>query len=513
MQDAIWRRYVEVISADERFRQTAPTKADLDEIWVHLENEFGDYNVTAFRIFEDLRDLFDHDLKKRTAKLKELQQEVARGEIASIGDVVADVLEKRQLDIEPGTSPYRKLSQSLQRAEIEALLRTVERDKGDFTGQPKDPLVKPPVAFDPPPGERLLELWEKYVQQRAARNSPDTWLQHRKVIELLDNFLGGNVHVSKITRKGVREWKDNLFHWPVKAVETKVFRGMSFLKVIEHNKVVGKPVILPKTINRYLSALGGFSEWLRTHDYLTEDVMQGMYLDIDRTKKTIFPYSDHQLKAIFSSPLFHRCAGTKREHEIGTEQIRDWRYWIPLIALYSGARLGEIAQLLVKDVRQLHGVWIFHISEQGSRTKHVKTAGSERVVPVHSKLINMGLLKYHARQIAFRQERMFSELVPDKRGFVSGAASSFFNDYFRAIGVKVDKTVNFHSLRHNMADAFRRAGYLDEQFNMLLGHTKATTTGRYGIMPEGILSERVRMIEAVLYPSVAAPTSPLCEHR
>jgi hypothetical protein len=38
--------------------------------------------------------------------------------------------------------------------------------------------------------------------------------------------------------------------------------------------------------------------------------------------------------------------------------------------------------------------------------------------------------------------------------------------------------------------------------DMLLGHTKATTTGRYGILPEGILSERVKMIEAVEFPGL-----------
>ena len=65
--------------------------------------------------------------------------------------------------------------------------------------------------------------------------------------------------------------------------------------------------------------------------------------------------------------------------------------------------------------------------------------------------------------------------------------------------MKVDKKVNFHSFRHGIADAFRAAGYLDEQFNVLLGHTKATTTGKYGILPQGILSERVKMIEAVSF--------------
>jgi hypothetical protein len=59
--------------------------------------------------------------------------------------------------------------------------------------------------------------------------------------------------------------------------------------------------------------------------------------------------------------------------------------------------------------------------------------------------------------------------------------------------------VNFHSFRHGIADAFRTAGYMDEQFNVLLGHTKATTTGTYGIVPQGILSERVKMIEAVSF--------------
>jgi integrase len=77
--------------------------------------------------------------------------------------------------------------------------------------------------------------------------------------------------------------------------------------------------------------------------------------------------------------------------------------------------------------------------------------------------------------------------------------SGFFNDYFRSIGVKVDNKVNFHSFRHGIADAFRIAGYLDEQFNVLLGHTKATTTGTYGILPRGILSQRVEMVEAVAF--------------
>nr|WP_249810840.1 site-specific integrase [Bradyrhizobium sp. 164] len=227
-----------------------------------------------------------------------------------------------------------------------------------------------------------------------------------------------------------------------------------------------------------------------------------MYLSIDKRRKNRFPFTVDQLKTIFNSPLFGTCRGDGAESKPGNVAVRDWRYWIPLIAIYSGARLGELCQLLTSDVRQLHGVWIFHITEVGgedeSSTKSTKTDGSMRVVPVHSRLIELGFLDYHAGVAARGEQRLFSEVDRDKRGYF-GEASKFFNAYFKAVGVKVDRRVNFHSFRHNVTDAFRAAGYLDEQHGILPGHAKASTTGRYGVLPEGPLRDRMAMIESIHY--------------
>jgi integrase len=158
---------------------------------------------------------------------------------------------------------------------------------------------------------------------------------------------------------------------------------------------------------------------------------------------------------------------------------------------------------MVVDLRQIHGHWCFHITREGSRLKSTKTVGSQRVVPVHSELLRMGLIGYHAKMVERGEAQLFPEIKPDKRGFFSGTPSGFFNDYFRDIGIKIDKTVNFHSFRHGISDAFRRAGYIDEVFGrQLLGHSEATTTGQYGIIPEGILADRIKMIESVSYPGL-----------
>jgi integrase len=503
LKDAIWKRYLEVITGHEKFRQSLPTEDQLSQIWAHLEDEFGPYNVDAYRILEVIRDQFEQSQRERTARIATLKADAARGETRAVANIVERIIEERRLDLERDAPEYRKLANGVQRAELEGLARAAERDGGDWAGEPKDRLVQPPNGVVHPPGETILELFDRCQAQSPGRLTADTWQQNRKIVALFDQFVGGSAHVSALNRKNVRDWKAKLFSWPVRAADTKQFAGLSFLKVIDKNKIANKPAISAKTINRYLSALGRFARWLLANDYLKENALAGMYLELDRSIRTRVPFNPKQLQAIFSSPLFLQCGGDKQEHLAGNVAVRDWRYWLPLIGLFTGARLGEIAQLLVADVRQTHGQWVFHITREGSATKSVKTAGSERVVPVHSALIKAGFLKYHQSITVRGDTKLFPEIEPDGRGFMSGRPSAFYADYFAEIGVKLDRSVNFHSFRHGIADAFRRASYLDEQFGMLLGHTGATTTGRYGILPEGILSERVKLIEAVAFPGLS----------
>jgi hypothetical protein len=44
---------------------------------------------------------------------------------------------------------------------------------------------------------------------------------------------------------------------------------------------------------------------------------------------------------------------------------------------------------------------------------------------------------------------------------------------------------------------------MDETFAPLLGHTRGGTTRLYGVEPQGILSQRVEMIETIGFPEVS----------
>lgn len=519
LQSAVWTHYEAELEHDRRARAALLTDAMVQEATRQLQADIGAglvpwsddpiVRLSATMELMVMRNAASMDRERRAIYLRDLRKHLATGETALISWAADGVIERERLLVERGSLAYRDLCQRLQRAQIQALERAAERDVGKFDGVATDPLVTPP---DPTmgnkfalPGESIMELYDRFKVEKAGSARPDTWDQNRKIVKLFAEFVGETSHVSAITRKAVRDWKHKLALWPLKSSQMKVFDGLSFRKVIDANVALGKPTISQKSINKYLSAVGSFASWLLHNEYLDQDVMTGMYLEIDKRKKKGFPFTADQIKAIFASPLFTTCMGDDQESKPGNVAVRDWRYWLPLIALYSGARLGEIAQMATIDLRELHNVWIFHVTEggdvdeDGATIKSTKTMGSQRVVPVHSKLIKLGLLDYHATIVARGEKRLFPEIKRDSRGFFSGVPSSFFNDYFREIGVKVDKKVNFHSFRHGIADAFRNAGYYDEQFNVLLGHTKATTTGIYGNVQQGILSERVRMIEAVSF--------------
>lgn len=502
LQAAVWRHYEGLLDHDQRERAAMPTIAMVQQAKDRLADDIaagtvewsGDPLVQLNAALDVLvmKDAPALARDRRDIKLARLRKQLAVGETGPIEWAADDVIQRDQLLIERGSPAYRDLCQRLQRAEIQMLERAAERDQGNWSGVPTDAVVAPadPTAGRQKagPGEGLWDLYGRFESEKKASISLDTWTQNRVIVGLFFEFIGETSHVSAITRKSVRDWKHALASWPVKALKITEFQGMTFRKIIEANKTIGKPTISANTLNRYLSAIAGFCEWLFNHEFIEQDCMRGMFLSVDKQEQKVFPYSDDQLRTIFTSPLITRCAGDDQEHKPGDVEIRDWRYWLPWIAAYTGARLGELAQLLTADVRQIHGVWVLHITREGSRLKSTKTGGSERVVPIHSELIKLGLLDYHAKMVSRGEQQLFPELKPDTRGFFSRTPSRFFAGYLKRIGAKSDKRHNFHSFRHGAADAFRRAGYLDEQFGPLLGHTKSTTTGRYGIMPEGPLS-------------------------
>ncbi|SEN86750.1 Site-specific recombinase XerD [Gemmobacter aquatilis] len=521
-EHAVWDQYTASLARDDQARAALPGEAEVQaakaEAIARIERDdiSGLDPLAVLDAGLDLmvaQRLADVSSEHRKVKLADLRQHLAKGETALIAHEVDAYLKANRLLVNRGTPEWISLARHMMRAEAEALERSLERDRGDYSGQPRDPLVKPAVGPRrsaqevAPPGESVAEAVAAFKSENPRSVSKSRIEESCRDIGIFIETIGPDFPVAKIGKQHVRVWKALLRKYPVRATEVAAFRGMNIEQIVKANEELQRPVLSDRTVNRYLSSLSAFCAWAVDNGYMTDNPCPGMSLPKEKQSKTL-PFTSEQMNTLFTSPWFAGCRSADEWRNVakpGDVLIRDHRYWVPLIMLFSGARPGEIGQLAVNDVRQEHGHWIMHITTEGDKIaegKSVKTGGSMRVVPIHPELIRLGFIKYHEGRVKEGGTALFPGAKRNERGQMMSDVSREFGKYLVRIGLKVGRGLSLYSFRHGAADALRRAGHLDQQFGFILGHAEPTTTGKYGIMPQGMLEQRVELVNAIAYPGL-----------
>lgn len=145
-------------------------------------------------------------------------------------------------------------------------------------------------------------------------------------------------------------------------------------------------------------------------------------------------------------------------------------YWIPLLALYTGARCSELCQLLVQDIDTTGHVPLIKITDQ-SEGQHVKTTASVRTIPIHSELIRLGFLEYASSQ---KCTRLWPDL-PVREGKAGGFFSQWFGSLRRSLDVP--DTLVFHGFRHTVRSSLSGSRVPEPIIDRLLGHESHGSIG------------------------------------
>jgi integrase len=165
-------------------------------------------------------------------------------------------------------------------------------------------------------------------------------------------------------------------------------------------------------------------------------------LDIPyRTEKKRRPWTEPQVTVFFGLPIFTQYNLPKPTFRNGGAAA----YWIPLLGLYTGARIGELCQLRVRDVIVSEGIPVLSINEEAEGAK-VKSEAGIREVPIHSELLRLGFLQYVDSLRTAGEDRLWPALK-FRKGKPGGYFSSWFGETRRALAEGVP---DFHSLRHTV---------------------------------------------------------------
>ncbi|MFC3442175.1 tyrosine-type recombinase/integrase [Sphingobium rhizovicinum] len=338
------------------------------------------------------------------------------------------------------------------------------------TVEPRSERIVSPIVLDiaplAPAALTLAEVSERYLNDPTSARTAKSETIYRTTYATIIGIVGADAPAASINRETCREILDVLRRLPPNA--KKRWPEMSPREVADMATAQSIAPMSVANVNEYMNKLSTLFNWAVKEEMLTRNPARGLKIaDGTTAREKRRPFSVQQLQRIFDAPIYRGCVDDERGFTmIGKERPKRSRFWIPLIGLFAGMRLNEICQLHTADVRKLDGIWCFIVTGQGEG-KRLKTASSERIVPVHPALINMAFLKYVEDRRRSGDVRLFPELCVDAFGLHSGRFSRWFARFLVTCDAAADRTC-FHSFRHSFRDAMREAK-VDREVVLALG--------------------------------------------
>lgn len=394
----------------------------------------------------------------------------------------------------------RRVSQAMLRAGIEVAETLKARAEGDFNYEPKDKLLQaalhsppPPVPAErqpepspPPPTAPPIPAGPPFSQEaetfRLAQLRRKVWeqqtgLQARKTYAMFAEFFGDKP-LAHFTKRDAARFKELLEDLPANYGKAAEYRGIKAEQIVEMSRSLDVQRLSPRTVQRHFAALSTLWDHAIEHERADTNIFAGWkFAASKRARDQRQMWERDELRALFATPVWTGCQSINRRSKRGTVILRDEKFWLPLIAVFSGMRQEEICQLRLADVREVEGVWVFDLNLRTGQ--QLKNANAIRQVPIHSELVRLGLLAYAEEQRSLGKDLLFPNLQPggadDRLGH---NYSKWFSRYRRETDLFVTGR-DFHSFRHSATTFMSRAGVQHTVIDAVTGHATVGETARY----------------------------------
>lgn len=322
-------------------------------------------------------------------------------------------------------------------------VKAIRTNKRYFPADPK--VITLLQTYDTKKSEQRLHHsmaathWEKFYKRYALmkkniKGTSEARIKEHKISLQLTFLIIGKENIEDITRQDCRKLSMQIHS--IRANWRRILTKKKDATLKDIITASATRTFKKATIQKHLQVFKEFMRYAVKEEIIENSLNDFVDVPIGKEGATREPFTDEELHKIFNP----------KTYPTPKARLNFARFWIPIIALYHGCRQNEICQLDVSDIVREKGIPCISINDKGN-TKSVKNKGSNRVIPIHPKLIQMGFLYFVEFQRQEGQKKLFNTLNRQKRGLYGRAVQGWFARYLDKLGIS-DKAKVFHSFRH-----------------------------------------------------------------
>lgn len=333
----------------------------------------------------------------------------------------------------------------------------------------------------PKAGPKMSALIPEYLKDREEGGRANKWTLKDKIEKSLAEFVEiiGDVPVNLIEYEHMKRFRDLMQRLPTKRTVRPAYRGKTVTELLAMD-IPADIRMSGETVSQHVGRLSTFFEWCiksKRRTLVTENPAKG--LEIKTQKRDRAPLSAEDLRKLFSSDYY-----------TGNGRRACYVWWLPLLGIYTGARISELVSNRCDDVYEQDGVPLIRI-------RGTKTDNAARVVAVHSKLIELGFMRFVAEVRLREKTRVLFDAplgtrTPGKR------ASEMVMRVIRGAGISSTDKV-FHSTRHLVNQELVEGNQNLVVLQAMMGHspTNLGMTANYldaGRIKPAVLKQAIEII-------------------
>jgi hypothetical protein len=344
--------YAHQLTADDEDRREGGSEQLFQSIAQQLSAAGVEY-TTAYQVADPPKfGLSDREMRKRAETvawtLPPARRALARGDFSFLRWEIDELLKVFRINLDPNSASYRELGLAMLRAYVKSIEAIARRDSGEVVETPE--LVDPerPSHSESATLSAAHEGWKK----SAAR--PANTLREFKYA--VDRFteLHGDLPVAQIKRPYVLRFREALQEMPLR--RSGKLLSATLPELVEWSKEhTSVQKVSAETVNKLLGGVQAVCVWARNNGLIPDDVpwsdpFSKMRLPTRKPRRE--PWAPEELRTLFSSAIF-----TQGDRPVAGKG--EPAFWLPLMALFTGARLNELAPLTTygaKDIVRRFGL-------------------------------------------------------------------------------------------------------------------------------------------------------------